>query len=101
MVGGSDRFSQTGAGTASRNPVQHSLRAQVLVDVRPMYALPIADECVMSALGRCRLGKPPGPHKRYADDPSIDEIGGDHLISDLDTLDSRFSRYRSAHARPH
>jgi len=80
--------------------VQHPLGTQVLVDVRPMDTLAITDERVLGSLSRRRVGKPPGPHKRHADDATVDEIRGDCLVRNLDAADSRFSSYRSAHARP-
>ena len=86
--------------TTCGNAVEQAVRAQIFVDVGPVNAVAVANQCPVRSLGWRRIGESPRPGEGNTDDPSIDEVGGNDFIGDFDAADSRFNADRSAHAMP-
>src|SRR5438105_9721583 len=54
--------------------LQHSAHADVLVNIRPVDALAIADELIVSPLLWLRVGQSPRPRERDANRASIHQV---------------------------
>jgi hypothetical protein len=63
---------------------EHAAHTQVLIDVWPTDARTVAEDLVVCALLRRRVGQTPRPRKRDTDDPPVDEMGDDELVGDFD-----------------
>lgn len=77
--------------TTSRDSVKHSLGTHVLINVRPVNAVAVADQRpVRPLLGRC-VGQPPRPRQWDTDHASVDQACRDDVVGRLDVVDSRFN----------
>jgi hypothetical protein len=82
------------------NAVQHAFGADVFIDVGPMDPVTVPNQAPIRALSWRRVRQPPRPRERHADHASIDQVGRDRFVGDVDAIDSRFNADRSAHAMP-
>ncbi len=54
-----------------RYAMEHAFHADIFINIRPAYSLPIADEFKVYPLRWRRLRQPPGPCKRHTDDAAV------------------------------
>ena len=92
-------------GSLRWHSFEHAAHANVLVDIGPPYAGAIAEDLVVGALLRRRIGQAPRPGERDADGPAVDEMGNNELVRDFDRghpwIRATTTRLRrSAHATP-
>jgi hypothetical protein len=80
--------------------VEHALCADILIDIRPMNPVTIANQFPVGPLCRRRFRQAPRPRQRYTDDAPVHQVGGDEFVRHFDTVDSNFNADRSAHAKP-
>jgi predicted nucleotidyltransferase len=82
-----------------RGAVEHPLKADVLVDIRPMDALPAANETEVLALIRGSIGEPPRPGEGDSDGSPVAEASEDLIVGDFDGSDDGVGFSRSVGAR--
>ena len=73
--------------TTSWHAVEHAVRTQIFVDVRPVNAVAIANQRPVRPLGRRGLREAPRPGERNANDTTIDEVGRNVLVGHFDVID--------------
>jgi len=83
-----------------RHPVEHSLNADVFIDIRPVYPLPIADKLEPRSLFSRRFRQPPRPYERHTYNSSVHQVGDDGVGCNPHVLNPGLSALHNAHAMP-
>src|SRR5664280_434802 len=83
------------------NTIKHAFGADILIDVRPMYAITVSNDSPICPLFGSCIRQSPRPGKRNADYPPIHELSRNRVIGDVYILNSDFLYlYRSVHTMP-
>ena len=87
--------------SGSRRSYQQSLRAQVLVDIRPVNAVASSRDAPVGPLLRCRMEQSGKPGQRSSYGSSVIQINADRVLRDAHIQDT-FTRlgFRSIHSKP-
>jgi hypothetical protein len=70
--------------------MQHAFGAYILVDIRPVKPLTIAENREMLSLLRGSLRQAPSPGQRDADSTSVSEVSNNLILRNLDSQEARF-----------
>jgi len=78
---------------------QHAVGADVFVHFRPMDSFSPSDQFEVVPLLRARFGQSPGPRQGHADNPTVNQTGGDQLVGNFNIFDPRGAI--AIHSAPH
>lgn len=83
-----------------RNPVEHTLNTEILVDIRPVDTMASPNQPPFRALRRGGFRQSPRPRQRYADHTTVPEMCNDFVVGDADILNAWIVASHNVHAKP-
>ena len=83
-------------GAWSRNPAEHTLGADVFIDVRPVDPVTVTNQLPMRPLGRRRVRETPRPRQWHTDHSAVGKMSRNRLVGDLNPPNRRFRQSSDA-----